>query len=50
MTDNPDTMIYLADLTKLFGVIVLVGGATGAVIPTDIIEEIKESKVEIIEA
>lgn len=50
MFDTPENMIYLADVTKLFGVIILVGGATGAVIPTDIIQEIKESKIEVIEA
>lgn len=50
MLDNPETMLYLADLTKLFGVLILVGGATGAVIPTDVVEQIQESKIEIIEA
>ncbi|USN56747.1 MAG: hypothetical protein H6766_07130 [Candidatus Peribacteria bacterium] len=50
MLDNPETYLYLADLTKLFGVLILVGGATEAIIPTDVVEKIQESKIEIIEA
>ncbi len=50
LKDSPDAYIFLADLTKVFGMLVFVGGATGAIIPTDVIEEIQESKIEIIEA
>lgn len=48
--DNPEARIYLSDITKIFGVIILIGGATGLLIPADVVAEIQESKVEIIEA
>lgn len=50
LADNPTAQIYLSDITKIFGVIILIGGATGLLIPADVVAEIKESQVEIIEA
>lgn len=51
LINNLDTYVYAADITKLFGVLIVWFGATGILSKNKKIEEQKrESKIEIIEA
>ena len=47
--NNPEQGLHAGDITKVFGVFLVIAGATGILLSKQAKEELKESKMEVIE-